>query len=362
MDVEGAEEVDESVREAVTAAMEAGEGREGPPAVSEEAPASISPTVEAGTEEPKATAAPETRDRDEKGRFSPRESKPVQVRPSVAAKATAPGTSTEAPTPLKAPASWKPSVRELWNGLPREVQEEALRREHEMTRTLSETADARKGYQAFQEAIRPYEGMIRAEGADPIGAVRQLLQTSVALRTAPPAHKAMLVAQMVRQFAIPIPELDAALAGIGPRVGQPAQTFRDPRVDEIIARAKAAESERDTRFQREGETKVEQFAQAHEFFDDVAEDFEMLYEARLRRNPGVEPDMEEVYGRAVALNPEISRILSQREAGKAQATDSATQRAKAAGKSVRSTPAASPSAREPKTVHDEVEALWSQYE
>ena len=60
-------------------------------------------------------------------------------KPAVAAPVAAPGDKGKlagAPTELKAPSSWKPQVREKWNAIPREVQEEIHRRESDNLRLI----------------------------------------------------------------------------------------------------------------------------------------------------------------------------------------------------------------------------------
>lgn len=268
---------------------------------------------------------------------------------------------------LSAPGTWKAVARERWADLPVEVQREVTRREREISKMFSDTAEARKGHAAFQETVRPFEAMIRSEGADPLSAVNEMLRFSGALRTAPGDTKAAMIAALVHRFGVPVDRLDAHLAGMigGQRVAPGAPTpqeFRDPRVDQLIARAQAAERERDGQYTRVAEEKVGKFAESHEFFDDVLDDMEMIYETRLRKNPGVEPDLETVYAQAVQLNPEIAQIVTQRKQASAMVGDQSVRRSKVAGKSVRSEPTHSARGNETRSIRDEVEAIYSQYE
>ena len=64
----------------------------------------------------------------------------------------------------------------------------------------------------FQQVIAPYQHILQAEGAEPLRAVANLLQTAAALRTSPPGQRAALVADMVRTFGIDVEMLDQALA------------------------------------------------------------------------------------------------------------------------------------------------------
>jgi len=330
--------------------------------VTESEPAPSTPsssTTSTESEAVKESAPTESgRARDESGKFAAKP-KAGAVQPNGAAKpsqsdgegaaaheASQPAKGVAAPVAqptLKAPQSWKPAAREKWASLPPEVQADAVRREREIETAQREAAGASKGYAEFQRTVAPFEAMIRAEGSTPMQAVESLLRASVALRTAPPGHKAQMIAAMVHQYGVPIEALDAALAGQPmPQEQQQAQQFRDPRVDDMIARAKQEQSARDQRLVSEATGTIDAFADSHEFFADVLPDFEMLYEAMARRTPNVEPDFETVYDRAIAMNPEIGAIVAQRKAAESAATSQgATQRARQAASSIRSRPTVS---------------------
>jgi hypothetical protein len=372
MDDVGAES---SVRDDVMAAMEAPADTgsdSGSPADVAPSSGAEAPTVET----PRAPAS-----RDTKGRFAPVRAPPVPLgstpvnlgkgtpaaKPDVEVvpEEKAPERATPAAAPLKAPASWKPVAREKWAALPPEVQQETLRREHEMSRTLSETAEARKGYAAFQRVVQPFEAMIRTEGAQPLQAVESLLRESVIMRQGSPLQRAQIVAKTIRQWGVPVEAVAAALDGQPMPQGGGSQPVNvEEMVDRALkARVAQAEEYQNRKLIAKATSTIDKFAADHEFFDDVSEDFQLVLEAMGRRNPELEPDLEAVYARAVAMNPDIAQIVAQRQAAKAQATGStATQRARVAASSVRSTPAGNAHGGEPKSIRDEVAALYAQHE
>jgi hypothetical protein len=365
-----------SVRDDVMAAME-GPADTGSDSGSSAEVASSSEVAAPAVETPKAVSG-----RDTKGRFAPGRAPPVPIgstpfnlgKGTPVAKPEAQGVpeekSSEKATPtvtatLKAPASWKPAAREKWAALPPEVQQETLRREHEMSRTLSETAEARKGYAAFQRVVQPFESMIRAEGAQPLQAVESLLRESVIMRQGSPLQRAQIVARTIRQWGVPVEAVAAALDGQPmPQVGGGHPVNVEEMVDRALkARVAQAEEYQNRKLITKATTTIDKFAGDHEFFDDVSEDFQLVLEAMGRRNPELEPDLEEVYARAVAMNPVVAQIVAQRQAAKAQATGgTATQRARVAASSVRSTPAGNTHTGEPKSIRDEVAALYAQHE
>jgi hypothetical protein len=91
--------------------------------------------------------------------------------------------------------------------------------------------------------------------------------------------------------------------------------------------------------QAEAAKSVQEVAQ-EEFFEDVRQDMADLIEVAQRR--GVALTLKDAYTRAVGLHPEISKVVSQRAAAAARTPAGATQRARAASSSVRSSPAVQP--------------------
>lgn len=239
---------------------------------------------------------------------------------------------------LKPPQSWKPAAREKWGALPKEVQEEAVRHDKEVHKVMQESAEARKNWGAFQAAVAPYEGMIRAEGGDPIRSAVNLYQTAMALRTAPAQHKAGIVRDIIRTFGVDIDMLSAALSG-QPAPQQQAQAahFQDPRVDQLLSRLQQAEQSRSQSVAEQGNQAVSEFSQNAEFYEDVRHDMADLMELATKRNVAL--TLEQAYNRAVANHPEVSQVMEQREAAKrANALQASTQRSRAASSSLRSQP------------------------
>lgn len=372
-DVDGRREALEAAFDAV-AAREAGDAPAPPaePAAAPEppaAPAAAEPAAAAGADGDGAGPA-----RDDRGRFAGKRAdtsgKPgnVEAKPpsgprspavpppaGVQPKDAAPPGEPPPPT-LKAPPNWTPRARERWASLPLEVQQEALRVDADTKRALAEASEERKYARAVRDVLGPFEGMIRAEGAEPLNAVRDLLQFSHALRTAPPAHKAQLVAHLVRTFGVDIQALDHDLANGGPAAGSQAapQALRDPRLDTLIAEIQQAKASREQAMATRAQADVEAFEAKHEFFGDVRETMQKLLRA------GIANGLEDAYSQAVALTPGIQETLQQRKAAEAaKAATASTQRALAAASSVKSKPAGTaPDNGKPRTRLSDLEAAW----
>jgi hypothetical protein len=223
------------------------------------------------------------------------------------------------------------------------VQQEIQRREREISIALQESASARQGYQQFKEAVSPFEAMIRAEGSEPVKAVQNLLQTAYALRTAPLAQRAAMLADLTRTF-LPGQEgiqlLDQALSG-SPQtpsgVQQQPQVYRDPRLDQLLAQVEEAKQVRVQALDQQAAQALSE-VEGQEFYEDVREDMADILEFAAKRNLQMTP--MDAYNRAVQLNPEVAKVFGQREAAKRAASPNGpTQRARIAASSVKSTPA-----------------------
>ena len=355
-----------SIREALERASEAQSATEAPVAgeAATTAPEGAGEAVPAeAVDGSKDKPAAGERARDERGKFA--KAKPAATAAPAAKDAkttTAPPvagatTATAAVEPKwKAPQSWKPLAREAWAKLPPEVQEEVARRESEVPRALQEAATARQFQAQVMEAVRPYEMIARAAGQHPVQYAVNLMQVAAQLQTGAPTQRAAIVAGIIRDYGIDVTQLAAALDGQPGAQGQPRehQPPMDPRaiVREELERAqKSALASRSTR-------EVEGFVKAHEFAGDeeVRDLMASLIESAARR--GVDLSMDDAYSRAVAAHPDYAKVMTQRQAAQAATTArAATERARAAGSSVRSDSAAAPNgAAQPKTIREALEA------
>jgi hypothetical protein len=190
-------------------------------------------------------------ERDEQGKFKKNEG--VQAGPKSGPRQ--PGE--------RAPASWRPDIREHWNTLPEPVRAEIQRRETEVARTLQETAEARKTAESVMKTIEPYQAFIRAENSNPLQAIDNLMSTAARLRTGTAPELATMVAGIVNQFGIGrfgngfIDMLDGALAGQAPQ--------QDPQqlaMEQVLNQRLAPMQNMLTQFQQAQQMQQQQAAQA----------------------------------------------------------------------------------------------------
>jgi len=280
------------------------------------------------------------RDRDEKGRFSKKSEEtgdqPVEPVAATAEQPDAPETEPVAES-LHAPQSWKATAREDWGNLPRNIQEEVLRRESDFNRMMQETAYSRKTGDALLKAAQPYEQMIRSEGSDPVRAAENMFRTASILKTGTQQQKAQTLTEIIKTYGVDINVLDQVLSGQAPMQAQQQppqpQVYHDPRVDQMLARIREQEERQKYMASEKANQSVSQFARDHEFFEDVREEMADIIEIAARR--GVEISLDTAYNKAINLNPEISKVVEQRQ--RMQNAQS-TARSRNAASSVRSNP------------------------
>src|SRR5262245_34106512 len=215
-----------SLRDDIARAFDQVEAREVPPS----APATQPDKGSTSASPP--GQSPDERPRDSSGRFVAKEeppqppdkaaAPPPKAAPPLAAPApkTQPAPPQQAgeaqPSQLRAPASWKPAVREHWGKLPPEVQAEVVRLDREVQKTMKDTAGARQALEAVQQVLAPFSANIQAAGNDALRSMRELFQADHMLRHGSVAEKASLIANIVRNYGVDIGALDSALAGQAP--------------------------------------------------------------------------------------------------------------------------------------------------
>lgn len=244
----------------------------------------------------------------------------------------------------RAPASWKPDIREHWGALPEGVRAEINRREVEVQRTLQESAEARKNYDAVMKTVAPYEAFIKAEGSNPIQAIDNLMSTAARLRTGTAPELAQLVAGIVNQFGIGrfgnqfIEQLDSALAGQAPKPQQTSEieqvlNQKLAPVQQMLTQFQQAQAQQQHMAQQQAVNEVEQFISQAEFGNDVREDMADILEVAQRR--GINMSLQDAYKKAVMMNDNVRSVLTQRvQAQKAQSQTQAAHRARSAAVSV----------------------------
>lgn len=280
-------------------------------------------------EKPVDNEALQQQERDEQGKFKKPEG--VQAGPK-----SGPRQQGE-----RAPASWRPDIREHWGSLPEPVRAEIQRRETEVARTLQETAEARKTAEAVMKTIEPYQAFIKAENSNPLQAIDNLMGTAARLRTGTAPELAQLVAGIVNQFGTGrfgngfIEMLDSALAGQTPRQ-DPQQLAMEQVLNQRLAPMQSmltqfqqAQVQQQQQATQAAQTEVSTFLGRAEFGEDVREDMADIIESYSRRGQNI--SLQDAYKKACLMNDTVRSVLSQRVKAKgAQQSTQAAQKARSA--------------------------------
>ena len=267
----------------------------------------------------------------------------------------------------KAPPSWKPTSRELWEQIPQAARLEIHRRESETYRALTSSKESRDFISTFRGIVQPYEMLLAQEGG-PIQGFQQYLKTASLLRMGTPQEKAMTVASAVQQFGVPIELLDSALAGIlkpgqgnGTASAAGSAEFRDPRVDRLMGELANRNAQDQQRNAGRIDSELQAFAEApeNEYFFDVKDEMADILEIAAKRDKVI--SLQTAYRQATMLHPEISKLIADKEKrAEARRLTSAAVKARGAAVQVTGSPslgAASVGSNE--TVRGSIEAAIS---
>lgn len=276
--------------------------------------------VETGTES-ETEAEKATRERDEHGRFKAKEANEPEPAPEQAPEAETPAQ----PDPYGlAPQYAGPAIKEKWASLDPEVRAEIVKRDQEVHRTFTRFDEERNFGKGVKEVVAPFEGLIKSLGAEPVQAIKYLLEGDAALRTGTPEQKAAMFHKLARDYGV---QLDG--------LAQQEQQQIDPRVETLNQRIARLEHEQNSvivqRREEEQNTLNAQIADfaskpEHVYFERVKPVM-----ASLLQN-GQADSLEKAYDMAVYADPDTRalHLAAEREAEDRKRTTERTAQAAAA--------------------------------
>ena len=281
------------------------------------------------------------RPRDEHGRFAPKE----RTEEPVTQEVQAPQVEVKGP-----PKSWKKDYHEHWTKLDPSVQDYVLQREEEYFRGVGSYKQQAEVGQQLLEASRPYDAHLRALGVQPVQAFQALMNADYTLRTADPATKARLFANLAQQYGV-----DLGSVSNPPEVDQTTQHFVS-----TIAQLQRQLAEQQRMYEELQQSmlapQIQQFSQKPHF-DDLRQDMAQLL------NAGLANTLEDAYDKALKMSPYFESLQAQQrqEEEKKRLQEAAQAAAKA--KSVAVSVKGSPSTALPDTKRDLrsiLDAAWDQ--
>lgn len=263
------------------------------------------------------------RDRDERGRFAPRE--PVE---GPAAETAPEAAAPAADATVERPDTWDEAE---WTALTPEARARVAQRERDMRAALEQRADETQEVQHFRQVVAPHEARMKELGITPVQAVERLLTWEQAIRSDP----VNALRQLAQSMGVDINSLAQAGAH-----SQPAQ-FHDPRLDAILARQDQERQQAEQREAARVQAEIDAFRadSRNVHFDKVRVAMGHLMAAR------PEMTLKDAYDNAVWADPDLRKERIEAEArarteAKAKADAEAAARARNAARSVRDSVAA----------------------
>lgn len=225
----------------------------------------------------------------------------------------------------RAPQSWKPGTRALWDKVDPTVRAEIVRREKQTVQVLNESASARQLSEEFGKITQPYAARLQALNAHPLAVYSELMKADYLLSTAPKNDRAAFVAKLIKDYDVDVEALDNALAG---RIqqDQDPKVLAQAEVDRLLAERLAPyqqllqrEQQREQQDNQQVAVTIQQMAADTEkfpYFEDVRADMADLLDMAVKK--GRTLTLEQAYNQAVMLDPEVSTLVSaQTQAAKA---------------------------------------------
>ncbi|HDR9497597.1 TPA: hypothetical protein QDC06_000799 [Burkholderia cepacia] len=223
----------------------------------------------------------------------------------------------------KAPQSWNAAERAHWEKIPAEVQAVITRREEEAHRGITKLGQDAAYGQKLRDVISPYLPIIRAEGGDEAGAVRDLLQTAYVLRTANPEQKVQLFRQLAGQFGV---DLSAAAQGV--REVDPELAALRQELTQVRGYLANTEQQQHQQIEASAQQMIDAFAAdpKNEFYEEVKPLMGQLLVA------GRAQTMQDAYEQACWATASVRSTLMQRQEAEAEAKRAAEAKARAGAK------------------------------
>jgi hypothetical protein len=270
------------------------------------------------------------------------------------------GAQGAASTELKAPAQWKPAVREQWNRLPRAVQEEITRRESDSMRLIGSVGPKIRMADEVQAHLAPFAERLSQNGVGSSAFLGDVFGSIKTLASGNAQERAEVVANIVQSYGVDVRALDAILTR---RINQPPEVAE---ARAITAQARAVIQQQHAGVEQQSAAEAAQALAAfaadpkHEFLGEVRTLMADLIDS------GRAKTLDEAYSAAIWANPDTRKILLQREAqNRAQRKNNRAIVARTASASVHGAPAVTGAAAnngsQNMSLRDSIEAAFDEH-
>lgn len=288
--------------------------------------------AEAKQQPPRDRNAPRPRFVD--GKFAP-----VEVAPAF------PTAETQAPKPPSMPKSLRLELQPHWEKTPAELQAAINQREADYERGVQPLKEKARMADEFSNLWKPYEHILRTENVTAAQATANLAASAALLRQGSPSEKAQFTAQMIRQFNVPVEEIQEFLSGAAP-----IQQARDPQISQLTQQVEQLTQAQQKREEMRAQSVVREFAAnpEHKHFDAVSDRMSQLLAAP--HLMGATEEMSEseklklAYDTAIRLDPTVHQQVMSEQQARTQAQNRVTQ-AKNAAVQIKGAPTAAPGSK-----------------
>lgn len=243
-------------------------------------------------------------------------------------------------------AHWKMKDKEMFKSLPKEAKEFLIDRDKTWQRQANEKIQVSAG---VQRALDPIREEMTQYGVSDDQAIRTLVGAHKMLQNNPREG----ILRLMGQYQLSPEELFT----------EPAEGEKvDPRIEALENKAQQFEQLTMAQQQAAVAAKIEEFKKNAEFFDDVTAEMTHLAAVERAQNPGVVPDIEQLYNKACWMNEGVRAKLIDRQ-NRDASKEKSTQRSKrASGAKVKATPTARKRAEKdgPTSIRDDLSALYDE--
>ena len=271
--------------------------------------------------------------RDANGRFKKAESNPVE-----SAEAQDQAERVETPAPARNPwASWKKEAQTTLSQLPPETQRMIQEREEQFHKGIEQyKQDAYQG-RSLNKALAPHMEYLNQVGVAPEQAISTLIQAEKLLRTSDQQTKTQMFMKLAHDYGVDVNSL----------TNVPFDPYKY-QLEQQLAQQQAMltqiqQSRQIAEEAQLGQT-IEQFAQQHEYFDELREPMADLLDK------GLASDLEDAYTKSLSWRPD----LQAKPANQLQRANNAAKAAKAAAVSVKGSPVGGMKSTEAKSTEEAV--------
>ena len=250
---------------------------------------------------------------------------------------------------LRPPSSWKKETQAEWAALPKNVQEDVLRRESDIHKGIAQYKEHAQRAASYDAAIEPYKPMLQSMGVAPEAAIGELFKTYTLLHNGSQEERAAALGQLARSAGL---ELDKI---------QEQQV--DPRYQELLAQNRSLQYDQVQREQQrlnqqrsELNSQINKFSEGKEYFNAVRDDMAVFLET------GKAADLETAYDMAIWARPDLRSSLLEQQTKAAEERARAAmqqQRAKTASVSVRGSSPVSGSSATPNDLRSLLESQFN---